>query len=123
MLTHLASHGLVNEKDRRVIRRLLTRGLIRREPHFVVMNETFRRYLAGRAAECEAQTPPQAGAWENVQRPLLVVGTAVIVVLFVTQQELFGAATAVIGALTTGVASLSKISGLLDKRPGGGGSG
>jgi hypothetical protein len=116
VLVHLASSGLVNDKDRRVLRRLLARGLVRREPNFVVMNETFRRYLAGREAEMEAELPPEPSTWDAVRRPVLVVGTALAITLFVTQQELFGATTAVVTALGTGVATLTRITGLFERR-------
>ena len=119
VLVHLASTGLVNAKDRRLLRRLLARGLVRRQPNFVVMNESFRRYLLGRADEIEATLPPSPSAWDAVRQPVMVVGTAVVILLFVTQQELFGATTALAAALASGVASMGRISGLFDRRPAG----
>jgi hypothetical protein len=116
VLVHLADSGLVNEKDRRILRRLLARGLIRREPNFVVMNETFRRYLLARAVEVEAELPPQPSAWDAVRSPVMAAGTGLVIVLLVTQQELFSATTAIVAALGTGVATLSKITGLFDRR-------
>jgi hypothetical protein len=117
VLVHLAEHGLVNDKDRRTLRRLLARGLVRREPHFKVMNETFRRYLLGHTAEVAAETPSgEASAWDSVRRPVLAIVAALAILLFVTQQELFSATSAIITALATGVASFSKISGLFDGR-------
>jgi hypothetical protein len=113
---HLAKSGLVNEKDRRTLRRLLARGLVRRQPNFVLMNETFRRYVAAREAEVEAQVPPEPSTWDAVRRPVLMLGTALVILLFVTQQELFSATTATVTALGTGVATLGKIAGLFDRR-------
>ena len=117
VMVHLADSGLVNEKDRRILRRLLARGLVRREPNFVLMNETFRRYVLGRAAEVEAELPPQPGAWDAVRQPVMAAGTGVVILLLVTQQELFSATTAIVTALGTGVATMTRITGLFDKRP------
>jgi hypothetical protein len=111
--------GLPNERDRRTLRRLLARGLVRRQPNFVVMNETFRRFLLDRAEQCDADLPPEPGAWQAIRGPVLVLGTAVVILLFVTQQELFGATEALAAALASGVASVTRISGLFERRPGG----
>lgn len=120
VLVHLAQHGLVNDKDRRVLRRLLARGLVRRRPHFTIMNETFRRYLLGHCVEVEAETPKGAQSpWDSVRRPVLAIVASVAILLFVTQQELFSATNALITAMATGVASFSRISGLFDSRKGG----
>jgi hypothetical protein len=54
--------------------------------------------------------------WDAVRRPVLMVGTGLIILLLVTQQELFSATTATVTALGTGLATLSKIAGLLDRR-------
>jgi hypothetical protein len=116
VLLHLAQSGLVNEKDRRILRRLLARGLVRRQPNFVLMNETFRRYVLTHGAEVEAEVSHEAGTWDAVRRPVLMVGTGLIILLLVTQQELFSATTATVTALGTGLATLSKIAGLLDRR-------
>jgi len=120
VLVHLADSGLVNEKDRRVLRRLLARGLIRREPNFVIMNETFRRYLLGRAGEVEAVTSGPPSTWDAVRKPVLAAGTGVAILLLVSQQELFSATTAVVTALGTGAATISKLTGLFDRRAPGG---
>ena len=80
------------------------------------MNETFRRYVLAREEEVEAEVPPQPSPWDAVRRPVLMVGTALELLLFVTQQELFSATAATVTALGTGVATLSKIAGLFDRR-------
>jgi hypothetical protein len=116
-LVNLAATGLVNEKDRRVVRRLLARGLVRREPHFAVMNETFRRYLLQHRAAIERVMPNSSeSTWDSVRKPILVLVIALALLLFVTQQELFTAATGMIVAMSTGLASLSRAVGLFDGR-------
>jgi hypothetical protein len=120
VLVHLARSGLVNEKDRRTIRRLLARGLIRREPQFRVMNETFRQYLLGHAAAFEVELPrgPRS-TWDQVRRPIFAGVVSLAVLLFVTQQELFSAVNAAFLAVSGGVASFVKVVGLFDGRKSG----
>jgi len=119
VLVNLAHYGLVNDKDRRTLRRLLARGLVRRMPHFTIMNETFRRYLLGRSAEIWPDIPRGADSpWDSVRRPALAIVASLTILLFVTQQELFSATSAIITALASGVASFSRISGLFDSRRG-----
>jgi hypothetical protein len=64
----------------------------------------------------ETALPPQPSAWDAVRRPVMAIGTGLAIVLLVTQQELFSATTAIATALGTGVATLSKITGLFDRR-------
>jgi electron transfer flavoprotein alpha/beta subunit len=84
------------------------------------MNETFRRYLLGRAGEVEAVTSGPPSTWDAVRKPVLAAGTGVAILLLVSQQELFSATTAVVTALGTGAATISKLTGLFDRRAPGG---
>ena len=117
VLKHLATDGLVNEKDRRVLRRLLARGLVRREPHFRVMNESFREYLVRHPEVAEPESGPiSQSVWDGVKGPLLAVVATGILVLFVTQQALFNATTTVIMGLSTGIPAFAKVIGMLGGR-------
>src|SRR5262249_7172538 len=40
LLYHLARHGLVNARNRRTLRRLIARGLVRRDPNVRLFSET-----------------------------------------------------------------------------------
>ena len=88
------------------------------------MNETFRRYLLRHRAAVEAAIPKGAGgAWESIQRPITVGGVALAGLLFVTQQDLFNAATGTVLAMSTGLASVAQVVGLFGGRRAGGGGG
>jgi hypothetical protein len=120
VLGHIAEDALANEKDRRVLRRLLARGLIRREPEFRVMNETFRRYLERHAEEAEAQAATgKRSVWDAIRRPMLAVVGSGIVVLFVTQQDLWNAANAILLGLSAGIPAFVRVLGFFGGRSGG----
>src|SRR5262249_37454262 len=45
VLGQVAGQGLVHGKTKRTVRLLMARGLVRRQPHFTLMNETFRQFV------------------------------------------------------------------------------
>jgi hypothetical protein len=110
VLGHLAQDGLVNAKDWRVLRRLLARGLVRRDPQFRVLNETFRRYLVRHAEAAETELGADfRSVWDNVKGPLVAVVATAIIVLLVTQQGLFNATTNVVMGLSSGIPAFAKV--------------
>jgi hypothetical protein len=116
VLQHLAEEGLVNERSRRVIRRLMACGLIRREPNFCLMNETFRRFVASpfcrrQVDVFEQQAKPSA--WDRFRWPFLCVLAASLAFFFATQQELLNSTIAVVTGLAAGLPALAKIVDLL----------
>ena len=123
VLQHLAQEGLVHEKNRKVIRRLMARGLIRRGPHFCLLNESFRRFAC--SAVCRSQVlalEQSAGpsAWDRFRAPFLAVLSATLAFFFATQQELLNSTLAMVTGLTAGLPAVVKIIDLLGgKRAGG----
>lgn len=116
VLQHLAQEGLVHEKNRRVIRRLMARGLIRRGPNFCLLNESFRRFAC--SAFCKSQVlafEQSAGpsAWDRFRWPFLAVLSATVAFFFATQQELLDHTVAVVTGLTAGLPAVVKIIDLL----------
>ncbi len=97
VLGHLAQDGLVNEKNRRLVRRLMVRGLIRRQPYFRLMNETFRLYVispACREQVLELVQAAGASAWDHVRLPFFAVLVAAAVFFLSTQKQLLDSTTA-----------------------------
>jgi len=113
-LGHVAEEGLVNRKTKPTIRRLMARGLVRRQPNFVLMNETFRRFVLAMAPSVElaALEESSGDAWAAVRLPFLVVLVAGLVFLFFTQQELFNTTLAVIAGVGTAVPTLMKVASM-----------
>lgn len=121
-LEHLAEHGFANYRDGKLVRRLIARGLVRRDPYLRVMNETFRRFVVSTAhrkeiAELEQET--QASAWDRFRRPFGVVMALVLVLFVTTQKERFDAMMALIVGVTGVLPSLLNLGGLIigDRSP------
>jgi hypothetical protein len=99
VLGQVADQGLVNEKTKKTARLLMARGLVRRQPHFTLMNETFRQFVLSPQVRDEVvQLEEQSsGAWDTLKWPFLIILVASLGFFFATQQELF---KTVLGALT-----------------------
>lgn len=115
-LEHLAEHGFVNYRDGKVVRRLIARGLIRRDPHLRLMNETFRRFVVStvRRSEIAAlEKETQASPWDHFKRPFATILALALVLFVATQKERFDAMMALIVGVTGVLPSLLKLGGLL----------
>jgi len=121
VLEHLGEEGFANYKDGKAVRRLISRGLIRRDPHLRLMNETFRRFVVSTRCRKEVDDVEQTtlkSAWDHFQRPF-VIALAIALVLFVaTQKSRFDTMMAVIVGMTGIIPSLLKLAGfLLGEKP------
>jgi hypothetical protein len=121
VLGHLAQDGLVNEKNRRLVRRLMVRGLIRRQPYFRLMNETFRLYVM--SPDCRGQVmhlerAVGASTWDHLRRPFFAVLVAAAVFFLATQRQLLDSTTAVVGVFTAALPVLLKVADVLGARRG-----
>ncbi len=120
VLMQIAQTGLANGKTRKDVRRLLARGLLRRDPQLTLMNETFRRFVFGQCATSAlAQQLEQnlAGdAWNRFRVPFFAAIAVVMLFFFTTQRQTFDATIALIGGLTAGLPTFLKtLSGLGQK--------
>lgn len=113
VLLNIATDGFANVKDRHVIRRLMTRCLVYRDPSLCVMNETFRRYVLHRRAECAALTEDSGpSAWDKLQKPLAVAVACFAIFFFSTQREMFDVTMGVVTGLAGGIPAFLRIIGL-----------
>jgi hypothetical protein len=119
VLKHLGRDGLINEKNRRTVRLLLARGLVRKDPNFHFVSESFRRFVMFRipAAEAAAIELRSSSAWDAVRLPFLITLLAVSAFFFLTQRELFTTTIAVITALAGGIPAIVRVAGLFERQP------
>jgi hypothetical protein len=106
VLGHIAQHGLANSSVRSVVRRLLGRRLLVKDPALRPMNETFRRFVLKR--ECSQQVvalESESGlsSWDRLRAPLGLTVVVISVFLFATQKELYNA---IFGLTTAAAASV-----------------
>ncbi|HET7220841.1 MAG TPA: cache domain-containing protein [Vicinamibacterales bacterium] len=120
VLGHIAQHGLANASVRSVVRRLLGRGLLRKDPAFRPMNATFRHFILTR--ECSVQvaaleTESGPSKWDRLRAPLGLAVLGVALFLFATQKELYNAIFGVATAAAASVPTLIQAVGKLVGRP------
>ena len=122
VLMQIAQTGLANGKTRKDVRRLLARGLLRRDPQLGLMNETFRRFVFGQCTTSAlAQQLEQnlAGdAWNRFRVPFFAAIAVVMLFFFTTQRQTFDATIALVGGLTAGLPTFLKTLSGLGQRSG-----
>ena len=119
VLSHIAQHGLANASVRTVVRRLLGRRLLHKDPALRPMNETFRRFVLSKECWRQVTVLETAGgpsAWDRLRVPLAVGVVGVGVFLFATQKELYNAILGVTTAAAVSVPTLIRAIGLLAGR-------
>ncbi len=121
VLSQIAQDGLVNEKTKRTVRLLMARGLVRRQPHLVLMTETFRRFVLSSPTQTEVGTlegleEQSRSAWDMVKVPFLMALIASVAFFFTTQRELANTALGIITAAATAVPAILKVASLFGER-------
>lgn len=127
LLFQLAHNGLANGGNRRALRRLIARGLVRRDPNIELFSETFRLYVlaAAQREDLVSQARAEFGdsTWDMLRIPFFVVIIAFLLLLFATQKDLLTTTTALATALTTGLPVIMKLIGVFAEKRGGTGAG
>jgi hypothetical protein len=120
LLDQIAKNGLANGKNRRVLRRLMARGLVRRDPNLRLVSDTFRLYVLGAAKRDDVASRAEAlhgpSTWDALRVPFFVIIIAFVLLLFVTQKDLLSTTTALATALTTGLPVIAKLVGTFTER-------
>jgi hypothetical protein len=116
ILVQLAEGCLVNAKNASALQMLMKRGLVKRDPSFRLMNESFRRFIAAdfclhevRALEQQAE----ASTWERMRVPLAVVLLGVAAFIFITQRQIFDGSTTFFTAVATSLPFLFRLLGAI----------
>lgn len=112
VLAHLAEDGFVNERNRRVVRRLIARGLVRRGPHLRLMNETFRRFVVSSVCKNEVRAVEQEAepsAWDRLQVPFFVGLATCLLFFLTTQQSLLDGSAGAVAGVAAGIPALMQM--------------
>jgi hypothetical protein len=118
VLGQIAEEGLVNQKTVRTVRMLMARGLVRRQPNFVVMNETFRQFLLSPSlrAEVAAFEGNATSTWDAIRWPFMVLLVGSLTFFFATQHELFNSALGIVTGITAALPAVVKMASLFGDR-------
>jgi hypothetical protein len=106
LLRHMAEGNLVNPRNTDVVERLLRRGLIRREPDFRLMNESFARFVLTaepheRIAAWEREA--EDSTWATLRIPVLIALALSAAFVVYAGRETFDATIGVVAAVFTGL--------------------
>jgi hypothetical protein len=116
VLEHVAQYGLTSTTSRRVVRRLLAKGLLRKDPELRLMNRSFRRFVLEEERRREVVLlESQAGPslWDRLRLPLGAGALIGVTFLAATQREAFNATLTMATGLTGLVPMLMKLTNLL----------
>jgi len=118
LLHRLAQEGFVNWRLQDTVLRLLRRRLIVDDPHFEVMNESFRRFVI--SAEPEGvfrkwERQADLGLWHQLRIPILLGAATVLAFYFATQKEALDQTLLMLATLTGSAPLLISVLGLLLK--------
>jgi hypothetical protein len=114
MLYQLAHDGLAKGGNRGTLRRLIARGLVRRNPNLELFSETFRLFVLAAAKREDLVRKARAehsSTWDSLRVPFFVVIISFLLLLFATQKDLLTMTTAIATALTTGLPMIMKLVG------------
>jgi hypothetical protein len=125
VLEHIARHGLAAQASAPIVRRLLGKRLIRKDPELRLMNRSFRRFVLAderrtEVAALEARLA-QPSPWDRLRLPLALGATAAVVFLVTTQREMFDATLAVATGVSATVPTLVRLTTVLAQLGGRGG--
>jgi hypothetical protein len=119
VLGYVASDGWVHVSARPVVRRLLGRRLLEKDPALRLMNGTFRAFVL--SSQCRAdvsrlESSAGTSTWDQLRLPLGVCVVGAAVFLFATQRELYNAILGLTTTAAVSVPSLIKAVGMLAGR-------
>jgi hypothetical protein len=118
VLVQLAYENVLNPKSVVVVRRLIQRGLLVRDPILRIMNQSFARFVT------QVQDPSEVHAWEhaatgmswaNLRWGLLGVLLVALLFLWATQRELFNSTMMFMSAAAVGLPGILKLLSNLGK--------
>jgi hypothetical protein len=119
LLIQLAQTGLVNPLSFDTLQALIRKGLILPGVRPRIMNETFSRFLATvetRAAVRAWESEGGESAWLIIRNVVLVLITAGLIVVAMTQREAMQTVTAVLTGVGTVMAGLFRLAGYFGAR-------
>lgn len=117
-LVHLGEEGLLNAKNRRAIRCLLGRRLIRRDPEPRLLNESFRLFVLSDACREEvAKLETTESAWDRLRGPLSLLLVAIVVFVALTQQEFLDSTIALLSGIIAAIPVIFRFFGFLRPAP------
>lgn len=121
VVAQLAAGAMVNPACGRSLRRLLTRGLMKRDPALHLMNQSFPNFVRETVPDAlvlDWEQEGTSGTWETIRAPLIVGWIAVALFLFWTQRDVMGNTIAFLSTAGVGLAATFRILMMFNLSPG-----
>ena len=118
LLTQLAEEGFANPKQHEIVRRLMNRGLIRRDPVLRPMNDSFALFIESHARPEDIrhqETVHRGMRWSLVRSVLIGALLLILVFLSVTQRDVVEVWIAYLATAAAGAGGVLKLSSLLSR--------
>ncbi|MCU0443495.1 MAG: hypothetical protein MUE85_01160 [Microscillaceae bacterium] len=116
ILYDLAEDSLVNARNREIIRRLYSKGLIEYDGDLGtvrIFNESFQNFILSIVKPEDAlqieETIKVVGFWETVRLPFFLILSSIALFVFVNQQDVFNRLVALATAFSTGLPTLMRL--------------
>lgn len=109
VLIQIAEEGVPNLKNAGVVRGLLRRKLLRSRPYIKLMNESFRRFVLAVYQPDDILAEETSSRWNSIKAPLLLMTAALLVFLFMTQQEFLNETIALVSTFVALIPALIKM--------------
>lgn len=112
VLVQLTLENVINPKQAEVVRRLLQRGFLRRDPTLRLVNQSFALYVSriqdpGEVFNWEHGVPGRR--WEYMRWGLLGVLLLILLFLWTTQRDIFNTGIALLSGIAIGIPGLVKV--------------
>lgn len=118
LLTQLVEEGFANPKQHEIVRKLMNRGLIRRDPVLRSMNDSFALFVASHARpeDIRHQETVHSGMrWSLVRNVLLGALLLILVFLSVTQRDVVEVWIAYLATAAAGAGGVLKLFSLFGR--------
>ena len=122
VLGHVAADGLTTAASRRVVRRLLVRELLNKDPDLKLMNRTFRNFIMSPEIQRHVRTlegSAEPSTWDRLRVPFALAAVSAGVFLFTTQRDMFNQTVTVVTAMAAAVPTVFRALSVIAQRDGG----
>ena len=118
LLTQLVEEGFANPRQNEIVRKLMKRGLIRRDPALRPMNDSFALFVEGHARPediRQQETVHRGMRWSLVRGVLIGALLLILIFLSVTQRDVVEVWIAYLATAAAGAGGLLKLFSLLSR--------
>ena len=122
VLGHVAQYGLTTAASRRIVRRLLVRRLLTKDPDLRLMNQTFRSFVLSPQAKREVaqlEGVAEPSTWDRLRLPFALAAISAGVFLFTTQRDMFNETVTVLTAVAAAVPTVFRAVAVVVQREAG----